>query len=186
MPFKEAFDALQASIGQADPAVYLQTHYWGAVTDNWSRGVSMTIQMMMLAEDQGKLADGWHLLARLHILDREFNRAIASDAAWESKKASLGFASFTRTEAAALSSNDWMVIALAQSTELDYRDYLTMWGMAFSAKAAEQVASFSYAVAPRAFFISSPQGYCKGEGFDGKQLPVDGGQVGRWQHKRFG
>ncbi len=177
LPFKEAFDALQASVGQADPAAYLQTHYWGAVTDNWSRGVSMTIQMMMLAEDQGKLLDGWHLLARLHILEREFNRAIANDAAWESKKVSLGFASFTRTEAAALSSNDWMVIALAQSTELDYRDYLTMWGMAFSAKAAAQVASFNYVVAPRAFFISSPQGYCKGEGFDGKQLPVDGGQV---------
>ena len=148
LPFKEAFDALQASVGQADPAAYLKANYWDAVTDNWSRGVSMTIQMMMLAEEQGKLVDGWHLLARLHILEREFNRAIANDAAWDSKKVSLGFASFTRTEAAALSSNDWMVIAVSQVTGLDYRDYLTMWGIAFSSKAAEQVASFSYAVCP--------------------------------------
>ncbi|MDQ5768780.1 ImpA family metalloprotease [Thiothrix subterranea] len=177
LPFKEAFDALQASVGQADPVAYLKTNYWDAVIDNWSRGVSMTLQMMMLAEDQGKLADGWHLLARLHILEREFNRALASDVLWDSKKVSLGFASFTRTEAAALASNDWMVIASAQVTALDYRDYLTMWGITFSAKAAAQVASFNYAVAPRAFFISSPQGYCKGEGFDGEQLPVDGGQV---------
>lgn len=177
LPFKEAFEALQASVGQADSAAYLKANYWDAVADNWSRGVSMTIQMMMLAEDQGKLLDGWHLLARLHILEREFNRALANDAAWESKKVSLGFASYTRTEAAALSSNDWMVIALAQVTGLDYRDYLTMWGITFSAKAAAQVADFSYTAAPREFFISSPQGYCKGEGFDGNNLPVNGSQV---------
>lgn len=177
LPFKEAFEALQASVGQADSAAYLKANYWDAVADNWSHGVSMTIQMMMLAEDQGKLLDGWHLLARLHILEREFNRAIANDAAWEGKKVSLGFASFTRTEAAALSSNDWMVIALAQVTGLDYRDYLTMWGITFSAKAAAQVAGFSYAAAPRKYFISSPQGYCKGEGFDGNNLPVNGSEV---------
>lgn len=177
LPFKEAFDALQASVGQADAATYLKANYWDAVVDNWSRGVSMTIQMMMLAEDQGKLQSGWHLLARLHILEREFNRAKASDATWESKKASLGFASYSRAEAEAISNDDWMLIAVSQATGLDYRDYLRMWGITVSSKAAEQVAGRGFAAAPRAFFISSPAGYCKGEGFDGNKLPVDGAQV---------
>lgn len=177
LPFKEAFDALQASVGQADAATYLKANYWDAVVDNWSRGVSMTIQMMMLAEDQGKLQSGWHLLARLHILEREFNRAKASDATWESKKASLGFASYSRAEAEAISNDDWMLIAVSQATGLDYRDYLGMWGIAVSSKAAGQVAGAGFAAAPRAFFISSPAGYCKGEGFDGNKLPVDGAQV---------
>jgi hypothetical protein len=177
LPFKEAFVALQASVGQPDPAAYLKTNYWDAVTDNWSRGVSMTIQMMMTAQHQGKLVDGWHMLARLHILEREFNRALASDATWESKKASLGFSSYSKAEADAITSNDWMVIAVAKVTGLDYRDYFRMWGIDFSVKAGTQAAGFNYTAAPREFFISSPAGYCKGEGFDGNKRPVNGSQV---------
>jgi hypothetical protein len=30
---------------------------------------------------------------------------------------------------------------------------------------------------PSNFYISSPAGFCKGEGFDGNKLPVDGAQV---------
>ena len=177
LPFKDAFVALQASIGQANPAAYLKTNYWDAESDNWSRGASMTIQMMMIAEHQGALQDGWHLLARLHILEREFNRARSDTTTWDAKKTSLGFASYSKAEADAISSNDWMVIAVSKVTGMDYRDYFSMWGQAFSTKANDQVAAFNHAAAERRFFITSPNGYCKGEGFDGNNLPVNGSQV---------
>ena len=137
----------------------------------------MTIQMMMTAEHQGALADGWHLLARLHILEREFNRARSDATTWDAKKTSLGFSSYSKAEADAISSNDWMVIAVSKVTGMDYRDYFSMWGQAYSTKANDQVVAFNHATAERRFFITSPNGYCKGEGFDGNYLPVDGNQT---------
>lgn len=175
LPFKNVFNALQASVKQSNPASYLQSNLWAK--SDWSHQVSMTIQMMMAAQKQGKLLNGWHLLARLHILEREFDRARASNATWDSKKVSLGFSSYTKAEADAISNNDWMLIAVSAVTGLDYRDYLSMWGISYSSKAAAQVLSFSYAVTPRLYFISSSAGYCKGEGFNGNNLPVDGAQV---------
>ncbi|WP_228288042.1 ImpA family metalloprotease [Thiothrix subterranea] len=190
LPFKDAFVALQASVGRANPAAYLKTNYWDAVEDNWSRAASMTIQMMMTAEHQGALQDGWHLLARLHILEREFDRAInSSEAIWDAKKASLGFANYSKKEILGekdatgkviippISNNDWMVIAVSKVTGMDYRDYFSMWGQAFSAKANDQVVAFNHSAAERRFFVTSPNGYCKGEGFDGNNLPVTGSQV---------
>lgn len=177
LPFYDAFVALQASVGQANPTTYLKTNYWDAVTDNWSRAASMTIQMMMTAEHQGALADGWHLLARLHILEREFNRARSDATTWDVKKTSLGFSSYSKAEADAINNNDWMVIAVSKVTGMDYRSYFSMWGQAYSTKANDQVVAFNHAAAERRFFITSPNGYCKGEGFDGNYLPVDGNQT---------
>ncbi len=175
LPFKAVFSTLQASVTQANPASYLQTNLWA--TSDWSQQVSMTIQMMMAAQQQGKLINGWHLLARLHILEREFNRARANATTWDSKKASLGFSSYSKNEADAISNNDWMLIAVSYVTGLDYRDFLSMWGIGYSTKAAAQVAGFGYAATPRQFYVSSATGYCKGEGFTGSRLAVDGKQV---------
>lgn len=175
LPFKDVFNLLQASVKQSNPSSYLQTNLWAK--SDWSHQVSMTIQMMMAAQKQGKLLNGWHLLARLHILEREFNRSRSNSTTWDAKKTSLGFSSYTKAEADSISNNDWMLIAVSKATGLDYRDYLSMWGMSYSTKAANQVASFGYAAIPRWYFISSPAGYCKGEGFDGNNLPVDGNQV---------
>ncbi|MEZ5451450.1 MAG: hypothetical protein R3E93_01340 [Thiothrix sp.] len=166
---------MQASLGQANPAVYLQANLWAS--SNWSHQVSMTIEMMMAAQHQGALQDGWNLLARLHILEREFNSAESSEANWAAKRDSLGFAGYTLAEAQAISNNDWLVVSTSWATGLDYRDFIRMWGQDFSARADAQVHGFGYPVVPRRFFISSPAGYCKGEGFDGVNLPVDGGRV---------
>ena len=172
LPFENVFGKLQASIGQADPVSYLQTNLWSS--SDWSHQVSMTIQMLMAAQHQGALLDGWHLLARLHILEREFNRALASETTWEAKKVSLGFSSYTLTEAKAISNNDWLVVALSYAAGLDYRDYIRMWGQTFTSKADAQVAGFGYVAVARQFFVSSSKGYCKGGGFNGQKLPVDG------------
>ncbi|MEZ5537130.1 MAG: ImpA family metalloprotease [Thiolinea sp.] len=175
LPFESVFNTLQSGAGQADPMAYLQTNLWA--TSGWSQQVSMTIQMMMEAQKQGVLQDGWHLLARLHILEREFNRAKSNETTWAEKKDSLGFSSYTLAEVQSISNNDWMVVSASWASGLDYRAFIRMWGQDFSAKADAQVAGFAYPAAQRRFFISSPAGYCKGEGFDGNSLPVDGVQT---------
>ena len=58
------------------------------------------------------------------------------------KKASLGFASYSKAEADAISNNDWMVIAVSKVTGMDYRDYFSMWGQAFQCESQCQVAGF--------------------------------------------
>ena len=61
---------------------------------------------------------------------------------------------------------------------MDHRDYFDLWGQAYSSEAGAQVLSMSYAKqTPRNFYVSSATGYCKGEGFDGTKLAVDGTQV---------
>ena len=172
LPFESTFEALQQSVKQADPTAYLQANFWAS--SNWSQQVGMTIQMMMMAQDQGVLQDGWHLLPRLHILDREFNRAIKNETDWEAKRAGLGFASYAYNEAKNVSNNDWLTIAISWATGLDYRDYIQMWGQEFSAKADAQVNGYGYTAVPRNYFMSSSNGYCKGEGFGGVGTPING------------
>jgi hypothetical protein len=175
LPFRQVFNALQASVNAVDPNAYLQTNLWPGT---WSNQVLLTIQAMMSAQKAGVLQNGWHLLARLHMLEREFKRATASDVLWTSKRLNLGFNSYLLTEAKAISNNDWMVIAMSYATGRDYRDYLNMWGITFSAKANAQVASFLYPVVPREYFISTGSGYCStdiyGTQLSKTTLPIDG------------
>ena len=176
LPFERMFTTLQASIGAADPAAYINTELWDNM--GWSEGVSLFIQMMMSAEDNGVLVDGWHLLARLHILEREFSRATKNETDWAAKKANLGFSQYTLDAAKALNQTDWLLVAISFATQMDHRDYFDMWGQAYSSEAGAQVLSMSYdKQAPRNFYVSSATGYCKGEGFDGTKLAVDGTQV---------
>ena len=110
-------------------------------------------------------------------MEREFNRARSDATTWDAKKTSLGFSSYSKAEADAINNNDWMVIAVSKVTGMDYRSYFSMWGQAYSTKANDQVVAFNQSAAERLFCITSPNGYCKGEGFDGNYLPGDGNQV---------
>lgn len=179
LPFEEVFGKLQTSLSKANPSQYLQDNLWK--NSNWSQQVSMTIQMMMTAQQQNKLENGWHLLARLHILDRDFYHSSGNEQRWNSKKAQFGFSTYSRDEARNINNNDWLVIAVSYVTGLDFRDYISMWGMNFSDKASAQVASFNYPAAQRRFFMSSANGYCKtqqnGDFLAKASLPVDGQQV---------
>lgn len=175
LPFESVFDALQASVLQADPSAWLQENLWAS--SGWSQQFMMLLQIMMLAENEGALEDGWHVYSRLHMLNREFGRSDDDDAVWLAKRDTLGFSSYTREEARAISNTDWMVIAVSYVTGLDYRDFFSMYGYAPSGQADAQVASFAYPVVPQAFCLSTAKGYCKGQGFNAMVLPVDGVQV---------
>ena len=141
----------------------------------WNKGVGIYIQMMMAAQQYGDLADGWHLWARLHIIEREFNIAISDEATWEAKKNGLGFSDYTVAEASEASNTDFMLIALSHGAKLDYSQYFEMWGFDNSDKAKQQVAGKSFTAMPKVFFAAGSQNYC--ESFDHAELSVDGTTV---------
>ena len=179
LPFESEFNTLQASINAADPVNYMKTNWWD--NSSWSQQASMFIQMMMSAQNSGALENGWHVRARLHIMEREFYRADNSTSSWLAKRNSLGFSDYSLAEAKAIDKNDWLLIAISTVTERDYRDYLNMWGIPVSQKAQAQVANFNYPVISRHFFMSSSVGYCKtnqnGDFLGKAAVAVDGTQT---------
>ncbi|WP_431685690.1 ImpA family metalloprotease [Hahella sp. NBU794] len=171
LPFESMFNVLRDSVSESDPQAYVQSQK----LTGWSNGAGITIQMMMTAQGEGKLNDGWNLLPRLHILDRNFNAALASEEAWSAAKANLGFSQYSLDEAKSINSNDWMTVAVSYATGLDFRDYLSMWALPFSAKASAQVASFSLPMAPRKYYASGGDQFCYG--LDKPSILVDGVQT---------
>ena len=172
LPFQENFEVLQASLAAADPTAYMKTNLW---TDpNWNTSVAMTIQMMMAAQDNGALTDGWHLLARMHIIEREYQKAIRNDTEWAAKRVGLGMDMYDRTSAKEMNKEDWLLIVISHATGFDMRAYFDVWGHVYTAPAAAQVAAMALPSMPINYYVSSAKGYCKGEGFDGSKLPIDG------------
>lgn len=147
---------LKQSRLEADPNAYMAAQNQA----NWSWGARIYIQMMMLAQEQGILTTGWHLLGRLHTIEREFNRSAKSEELWNAGKGSIGFSDYTLEEAKAISSDDWQLIAISYVTQRDMRAYLDMWGFSFENKAKQQVGSLSLTAMPLKYFASENTGYC--------------------------
>ena len=173
LPFEKAYSVLSNSLHSADPAGFMKTNYWDSM--GWSEGAAMFIQMMMSAEDNSELINGWHLLPRLHLLEREFGRAIKEDtASWLTVRDDIGLSQYSLESARNLDQNDWLLIMTSLATSRDHRDYFDRWGLTYSAAASAQVQSHSYQAMPVSFYVSSATGYCQGEGFDGRKLALDG------------
>ena len=170
LPFERDYGRIQASINEVDPTSYLATNMWDL--SDWSDGALMLVQMMMLAQAEGSLTDGWNLRPLLHVLDREYNRAKVDETTWLAKRDSLGFGDYELTELSSVTNNDWLVIALSKITNRDFRDYITVWGIDYSAKAATQVANLNLTAMPRNYFASTPNGFC--ETMSPQVLPLDG------------
>ena len=171
--FFDLMKKIQASVGQSDVQAYLKTNLW----DSAGLGVQylLKIEAFMHAEKLGKLQNGWHVLARVHILEREMRRAKQD---WEAKKDAVGFSTYTLDEINAIKNNDWLIVAYSYASELDLRDYFTMMGIPFSQKAKDQIASFTFDVPVNSLFVSTDEGYCNkdeyGTLFDKPTLPMDG------------
>ena len=159
LPFQNLFNILQTSVGEPDPAAYIKANLWDV--NQWGDGAGMMLQIMMASQAQGTLVDGWNVRALLHAMEREFNRAKTDEAIWLSKRDLLGFSTYTHAEAAEMSNNDWLTIALSYVTQRDMRDYLAMWAIPYSIKADQQVAAFNYAAMPRTFFASGDSQFCE-------------------------
>ena len=173
LPFKKVFDKVQASVNQTDPKAYLQKELWD--NTNWPEPYVLKMNAMMHAQKLGKVQNGWHVLARVHILEREMRRAKKD---WEARKASMGFSTYSLDEINNIRNNDWLTIAYSYASEVDLRDYFDMMGIPFSQKAHDQIASFGFDKAPKSLFVSTDTGYCQtddyGTLFDRETLPMDG------------
>ena len=174
LPFKELFNTLQQSKLDADPVAYMQAN----LTKSWSEHHAIYMQLMMAAQAQNTLNNGWFVYPRLHIWEREFYRADDSDSAWESKKVGLGFANYTRAEVASIARNDWLYISLSHITQLDLTKWFTMYGFTVSDKAQTQVKSNGFNELAEVFYTSDGTGYCSS--LNQTELPVDGTQT--WPH----
>jgi len=171
--FKGLYNTVQASVGQSDVQAYLKTNLWDKA--GLGEQYLLKIEAMMHAQKMGKVQNGWHVLARVHILEREMSRAKKD---WDARKASVGFSSYSLDEINSIKNNDWLVVAYSYAAEVDYRNYFDMMGIPYSQKAREQIASFGFEVVPHALFASTDTGYCKedtyGTLFDKPTIDVDG------------
>lgn len=158
LPFDDMLSHLQDSVQTADP----YSHMKNLALNGWSNGMAIYIQMMMAAQHQNALENGWHLLARLHIYEREFERSNDSDEIWNSKAQSLGLNGYSREEANALSTNDWLANALSWSAKLDYSGFLTMWGIEISEAMKTHIQNHSFTQATEQFYGASGNDYCYG------------------------
>ncbi|EWH07682.1 hypothetical protein AT00_01890 [Pseudoalteromonas lipolytica SCSIO 04301] len=170
LPFEGLFNHLQASQQTANPYAYMQE----LAMSEWSQSHAIYLQIMMAAQAYNTLENGWHLYPRLHIIERAFNLADNSEANWQAQKDALGFSNYSLLEAQSIGNNDWLLIALSEVTELDLSDYFSMWGMATSDKAQQQVKSKGYTVLGDVYFASSATGYCTT--LSHPMLTVDGEQ----------
>ncbi|WP_299801875.1 ImpA family metalloprotease [uncultured Shewanella sp.] len=167
----DEFAVLQASMNQADPFAYMQA----AKLTSWSNGMATMLQMMVAAQKHGALENGWHLLARLHILLREFERAKGSEELWLQKRAPLGFSQYSLDAAKSITNNDFLMVAMSFSTKLDYRQMYQMWGLATTPLAKEQVAGFNFTVIDSKVYVYNPGDYCLS--LDLQEVAVDGLQA---------
>jgi len=173
LPFKTFFQKVQSAVGKSDVTAYLKTHLW----DKASLGdrYLLKIEAMMHAQKLGKVKNGWHVLARVHMLQREMRRAKKD---WETRKTAVGFSTYSLNEINKIGHNDWLVVAYSYVAQVDFRDYFDMVGIPYSKKAREQIATFGFEKALKTLFVSTNTGYCKedkyGRLLDKSTLPIDG------------
>lgn len=158
LPFDDMLGHLQDSVQTADPF----THMNDLALNGWSNSVAIYVQMMMAAQHHSKLINGWHLLARLHIYEREFERSNDDDEVWNNKAQSLGLSGYSRTDANELSTNDWLANALSWSAKLDFTGFLTMWGIEISNEMKAHIQDHGFTVATEQFYGASGSNYCLG------------------------
>ena len=173
LPFKTIYQTIQSSVGNADVEAYLKTNLWD--TAGLGEQYLLKIQAMMHAQKMGKVENGWHVLARVHILEREMRRAKQD---WDAKKASVGFDQYSLDEINAIRNNDWLIVAYSYAAGLDYINYFDMMGIPYSQKARDQITSFGFEVVPDALFESEDTAYCSSENLMNQPLiNVDGTTV---------
>ncbi|MDR9825175.1 ImpA family metalloprotease [Vibrio sp. FNV 38] len=164
------FEHLQTASVQANPQQYIASLGLGS---NWRTGPVIYLQMMMQIQERGLLDNGWHLYPRLHIVLRQFDVAVKSDTAWAEFNERLGFSHFNREEAKALSQDDWLAIAIAYTSGLDFTEFLEMWGRTITPEAKAQINAFGLPKAESTqYYRFEGDDYCAT--FTHQKLAIDG------------
>jgi hypothetical protein len=173
LPFESNFKIFQDSVNQADSATYVKTNLWDK--NSWSKSAGMFIQMMMATQNEGALQNGWLLRGRLHLFERELNRAKKTEALWNEKRDSLGFGQYAWSDIKSINNNDWYLVATTYVTGRDFSDYFDMWAIPYSIKAKAQVTALGYEMMPKQYYKSGATDYCLT--LDKTAIAVDGQQT---------
>ncbi len=157
-PFEQMLGLLQESKTTADPFTFMQE---SIDFSEWNKSPTIIIQLMMAAQKEGSLQEGWNIIPMMHVLTREFDTARKTDEAWDAKKNSLGFSQYTREQANTIDNNDYLLIVIGYVSQLDLTDYFSMWGLGTSEEARSQVVSAGFKTMPTTFYKPDVQnGYC--------------------------
>jgi hypothetical protein len=176
LPFKEFYEKLQEAQKQTDPKAYM-ANYWKQEDARLSFEILVTVEAMMQVQQKHKLENGWHLLARMHILQREKNRAKKDTTTWNSMKDNLGFSTYTLDEFKSIPRNDYIAVTMSFAAKLDLRPYFDMMGIEYTDKASNQINSFGFDKAEKIYFVSTQNCFCKEDKFgymlNKSFIPVD-------------
>ena len=178
------YAALQAAYTAGDrPGAFsseMDTFLAGRIS-NLGDAYSFYLQAMAAARYADVLDNGYHIVPRVHILERAFLAARADDVTWMASRDAIGMGAITHAQAESLSDNDFMAIAMSFATGLDYRDFFAMWGVAISAEADAQIAAYASPAVPRAFFALDENSHKEGALTTRlaayTRLPIDGTTV---------
>ena len=157
-PFNEMLSLLQESKTKADPFTFMQN---AIDFSQWIKSPTIMIELMMAAQQEGDLQEGWNIIPMMHILAREFDVARKSDESWDIKKYSLGFSQYSREQADNIDNNDFLLIVVGYISQLNLTNYFNMWGLETSANAKSQVTQAGFKLMPTTYYLPEVEnGYC--------------------------
>ena len=179
--FKTLYERIQSGVNdptkRTPPVIFATKSGEAGGAQDYLQAASI-MQILMAAQNEGVVQNGWYIITRMKLLGIAFKDAKESEALWMAARERLGFGSYTWAEATAMSENDWLLVSYSVATGRDLTQFLSVYGHEFSAKAKDQVASFAYSPMPIRFYVSSTTGFCElGKNGDllGKAwIPIDG------------
>ncbi|MBW2940564.1 ImpA family metalloprotease [Zhongshania aquimaris] len=151
------YDFLQAAQNSGDPVTYMNDNVWSTGEASAMNRAIIT-QLAAHAADQGGFAEGWDYFPLVLTMAREFKTKLdEGEAAFDAVKAKYGFGLYSHAEAQELVSNrdgrrSWFLIAYSLITGKDQRNYFTMLGWDYTAKAASQVQALLLLPAAKQFY----------------------------------
>ena len=147
-PHQSAFTMLQSAIAAGTPA-NISHPLWADGTNVYANaGERLSFYMQFAYSHQS-----WDLYTKLYLMERIFTDAIKTDAKWSAAKDLLGFSAYSRTDATAISGNDFLYIAASKIAGKDYSNYFAAWGIEVSAAAKAQTVANGFTDAiPSVFY----------------------------------
>ncbi len=170
LPYKDLFDTLQTARNATDPVAYVAD----LDQSSWKNGATIMIQLMTVAQHQGDLVDGWMLLPRLHILNRNFDDAIRDQDRWVSMRRGLGFDGMTSETADQLSREDKMMVMASHAAGLNMAALFEMWGITLSSTALDHVNGLRLTNAQMQYYALSDTAHCEAGLGSATSVAIDG------------
>ena len=129
-------------------------------------------ELMAMAQNDGTANQRLGPVAGMADHQRDYSEAINSDTLWTEKAAGMGFSGMSRTDAAALSQDDLLLIILSKVENRNLSSWLELWGVQLTDAAKLFVASLGYPDAPLVYYALTNTQSC--DTFTATSVPIDG------------